>query len=172
MRAVIPFLVASLLAAIVPLWSPTVPHSLLPFPGWPVSFDGVPLHALPLTTREQGFVQEFPGKIGRFSDGRREIIIRWVTREMRTLHSAADCFRGIGYTVTPPQLARDTHHRYWSTFTARKGGDQLRVRELITDTDGHTWNDVSAWYWAVVFQRTHGPWWAYTVAEYEHRMSP
>ena len=169
MRAVILFLIACLLAAIVPLFSTTGQQNTTPFPGWPASFDGMPLHALPLTAREQRFVQEFPGKIGRFSDGRREIIIRWVTEDTRTLHSAADCFRGIGYTVTPTPLIADAQHRYWSTFTARKGGETLRVRELITDGAGHTWNDVSAWYWAAVLQRTHGPWWAYSVAERETR---
>ncbi|MHB9026928.1 MAG: hypothetical protein ACYC7E_22565 [Armatimonadota bacterium] len=172
MRAVIPFIVTCLLAAIVPLYSPTVHHDPTPFPGWPTSFDGVPLQALPLTTRERQFAQKFPGKIGRFTDGRREIVIRWVTQETRTLHSAADCFRGTGYTIMPAPLIRDTHHRYWSTFTAHKGGEQLRVRELITDTDGHAWNDVSAWYWSAVFQRTHGPWWAYSVAERETLVLP
>jgi hypothetical protein len=65
-----------------------------PFPGWPTHYDGRALTELPLTPREAGFTQDFPGRVGRFSDGQREIIIRWVGAPTRRLHPAADCFRG------------------------------------------------------------------------------
>jgi hypothetical protein len=166
MRAIIFLLLACLLAAVAPCFSPRpVPQNTAAFPGWPATFDGAAVQALPRTARERQFEQEFPGKIGRFSDGKREIIIRWVTHETRTLHPAADCFRGIGYTITPRPLTRDAHNRTWSTFTAQKGPERLYIRELITDSAGNSWSDVSSWYWSAVLQRTHGPWWAYTVAE-------
>jgi len=166
MRGVILFLLACALAAAAPLWSPT-PSRLAneAFPGWPVSFEGNQLRALPHTAREKEFERGFPGRIGRFTDGRRELIVRWVTRETRMLHPAADCFRGLGYAVKPGTLYRDESGHCWSAFTARKGVERLRVRELIADTAGHTWSDPSAWYWAATLQRTRGPWWAYTVAE-------
>jgi hypothetical protein len=40
-----------------------------PFPGWPTQYQGRALTELPLTPREAGFTQDFPGRVGRFSDG-------------------------------------------------------------------------------------------------------
>jgi hypothetical protein len=40
----------------------------------------------------------------------------------------------------------------------------LYVREVIADSHGNRWTDVSAWYWAAVRGETQGPWWAITVA--------
>src|SRR5215813_146329 len=62
-----------------------------PFPGWPTQYEGRALVDLPLTAREAAFTQDFPGKVGRFSDGQREIIIRWVGAPSRRLHSACNC---------------------------------------------------------------------------------
>ena len=77
------------------------------FPGWPTHYEGRALTELPLTQRELAFVRDFPGRVGRFSDGRREIIIRWVGAPTRRLHPAADCFRGLGYSMTPMPVRQD-----------------------------------------------------------------
>ncbi len=73
--------------------------------------------ALPLSDREQRFVSGFPGRIARFTDGKREIIVRWVTRETRMLHPAADCFRGMGYAIRPLPIYIDERGRHWGSFT-------------------------------------------------------
>jgi len=44
---------------------------VLPAAGWPAALDGRPITALPLTAREARFVSGFPGRVGRFTDGRR-----------------------------------------------------------------------------------------------------
>jgi hypothetical protein len=83
----------TLAAALVPLWHPT--PAVRPadhFPGWPASFEGYALRELPLSARERKFMEGFPGRTGRFTDGNREFVIRWVTHETRLLHPAADCF--------------------------------------------------------------------------------
>ena len=136
------------------------------FAGWPTEFEGKPLTPLPLTEIEQTFNADFPGKIGRFTDGKREIIVRWVTEPTRKLHPASDCFQGLGYSVKPLPLHRDEKNSLWSSFAAVKGNDRLRVYERIHSDSGETWTDVSAWYWSAL--RTHsGSWWALTVAEKE-----
>src|SRR4051794_38007133 len=95
------FLGVCLIAAAVPLLpAPPAPAAASGFPGWPVEFEGRPLRPLPLTALEERFADNFPGRLGRFSDGEREIILRWVTRETRTLHPAADCFKASGYELT------------------------------------------------------------------------
>ncbi|MHB0935272.1 MAG: hypothetical protein ACYC6A_02680 [Armatimonadota bacterium] len=166
MRGIICFLLSCTLAAAVPLWTPSPPPPASEaFPGWPVVFEGMPLRQLPISANEKLYERGFPGRIGRFTDGRREVIIRWVTRETRMLHSATDCLRGLGYAVKPGPLYRDASGHCWSTFTARKGSERLHVRELIADPAGRTWSDPSDWYWAATLQRIAGPWWAYTVAE-------
>lgn len=134
------------------------------FPGWPARFEEQPLTPLSLTEREDRFAEGFPGEIGRFTDGRQEIIMRWVTRETRRLHPAADCFRGLGYTITPSPLYRDTAGYQWTQFTAKRGEETLRVREIIRGNE-RSWPDISAWYWHAFLGRTQGPWWAITVAE-------
>jgi hypothetical protein len=158
-------LTVSALAALVPLLGarqPPVPIG--EFPGWPTHFAGKSLRELPLGPREQRFAADFPGRIARFTDGEREIVIRWVSQETRKLHPASDCFRGIGYAITPQPLTLDADGAHWGSFTAQRGEERLEVRERIHDTHGKQWPDVSAWYWSAATGQSAGPWWAITVA--------
>ena len=138
-----------------------------PFPGWPTHFEGRTLVALPLTERETAFVRDFPGRVGRFSDGQREIIIRWVGAPSRRLHSAADCFRGSGYSVTPLPARRDPAGATMGCFRATLHGASMTVCELIRDDHGGSWSDVSAWYWDGMLRSSPPPWWSFVVAQSE-----
>lgn len=109
------------------------------------------------------FAESFPGRIGRFSDGQREVVIRWISAPTRKLHAASDCFRGSGYRVKPLPLQRASGMT-WGAFSAERGTLRLYVREVIIDASGQRWTDVSAWYWASVRGGTQAPWWAITVA--------
>ncbi|SFF51513.1 hypothetical protein SAMN05518865_10199 [Duganella sp. CF458] len=134
------------------------------FPGWPASFEGRKLTPLPLTAIEARFQQNFPGRVGRFSDGKREVVIRWVDQGTRKLHASADCFKANGYQLTlQPVKIADAER--WSGFIAMRGTQKLEVRERIADGHGGQWSDVSAWYWAAQLGQTNGPWWAITVAQ-------
>ncbi len=161
------FLCLCLGSALIPL----APQDTAPtkatgaFPGWPSSYEGRPLVRLPLTARERRFGQGFPGRLARFGDGRRELVMRWVTAPSRRLHPAADCFRGLGYRVTPRPLQQDAEGQAWGESVAVKGEQRLRVRERLYDDSGHSWTDVSAWYWSALLGETRGPWWAVTIAE-------
>ena len=117
------------------------------FPGWPTHYEGRALTELALTQRELAFVRDFPGRVGRFSDGSREIIIRWIGAPTRRLHPAADCFRGLGYSVTPLPVGKDATGAAMGCFRASHGADHLTVCEVIRDQRGGSWPDVSAWYW-------------------------
>lgn len=170
MRRRIVYLIACSLAAFTPfLFSQSESLSRssgdFVFPGWPTQFEGRTITPLPLTELEKGFMSGFPGRIGRFSDGKREIVIRWVTVATRKLHPASDCFQGIGYRVKPLALRRDDSGALWSSFAASKGDERLRVYERISSESGETWTDVSAWYWSALSH--DGPWWAITIAEKE-----
>ena len=139
------------------------PAGATAFPGWPAQFEGVTLEPLPLSPIEQRFQDNFPGRVGRFTDGRHEIILRWVESGTRKLHPGSDCFKAGGYALTPrPILLRSG--QTWSVFEAHKGSVRLEVRERIIDSRGAQWSDVSAWYWAVQMGQTTGPWLAVTVA--------
>ena len=160
------YIIACAIASFMPFLSA---HSVqtsgttIAFTGWPNQFEGKTLTALPMTELEQRFMSDFPGRIGRFTDGEREIVIRWVTEATRKLHPASDCFQGLGYSVKPLALQRDDSGLLWSSFAASKGNVQLRVYERIHSGSGENWTDVSAWYWSAL--REDGPWWAITVAE-------
>jgi hypothetical protein len=163
------FLVAVLIAGLAPLLDRTSDRASAAgsgFPGWPVIYEGRALTELPLTPREAVFLSDFPGRVGRFSDGRREIIIRWVGAPTRRLHSAADCFRGIGYGVTPLPVRRNAAGAAMGCFRAsRRDTDDVNICEVINDSQGESWPDVSAWYWNAMFGSSHGPWWSFVVAE-------
>ncbi len=161
------YLLACVLAAAIP-WLPR-PESKRPplesFPGWPSEIDGRPIRLLPKSERDTPWSGGFPGRVARFTDGEREIVIRWVTESTRKLHPARMCFQGLGYEVrmAPDRVDRDGSR--WGAFVATRGSERLWVVERIRDGRGRTWSDQSAWYWAALLGRTDGPWWVVTIAE-------
>jgi len=132
---------------------------------WPDYFEGNKLSLLELTEREIKFANKFPGEIRRFTDGHREVLVRWITSPNRKVHPSSDCFKGFGFTTIPQKLYRDTSENLWGAFIATKQDQSLYVREIIYDQTGQSWADVSSWYWAAAFGQTQGPWCAMTVAE-------
>lgn len=166
MRVVALFLVVHGLAALVPFvsWQKDVSTASTSFIGWPEQFEGRGLQRLSLTEQERGFAQGFPGEIARFTDGSREIVMRWIQRPSRKLHPAADCFKGAGYTTVPKPIRIDAVGQHWGCFSAKQNGTQLHVCERIYDTTGKSWSDVSSWYWSAMLGNTPGPWWAVTIA--------
>ncbi len=119
------------------------------FPGWPATFEGRRLTPEPVSEEERRFFRE--GRIGRFRDGQRQILMRFVPDKTRKLHSSAECYRGLGYTIEPRPLEDG-----WGCFLATRGVTRLKVRERIGG-----YPDVSQWYWSA----DGGPWWAITVVE-------
>lgn len=169
-RSFVFYIIACVCAALVPfLAAQPETHSRaareVAFAGWPAEFEGKKLTQLPLAEFEQRFATDFPGRIGRFTDGKREIVVRWVTEATRQMHFASDCFQGLGYTVTPLPVHRDGQGSLWASFAAVKGSEHLRVYERIHNDAGESWTDVSAWYWSALRHENGGPWWANTVAE-------
>ncbi len=159
------YLASCLAVALVPLVIPGNKAPINGFPGWPSQFEGQVLRELPLTNREMRFAEDFPGRIGRFSDGNREIIFRWMTQETRLLHPSSDCFKGLGYTIEPLPLAKDRWNHFWSCFKATRGKQEFLVKERIFNQAGNSWTDVSSWYWSVLWGKTAGPWWSVVVTE-------
>jgi hypothetical protein len=128
-----------------------------------MTFEGRPLTRLSLSAVERRFAARFPGQIGRFTDGTRTIILRAVRVPTRMLHPAADCFRGLGYSVEAPRVWKDAAGITWSCFTAVRHGKTRLVCERMYDRQGQAWTDVSSWYWSAVLGRTERPWYAITV---------
>jgi hypothetical protein len=166
------FLLLSFLTAVCPWLAPYVDldatshtHGQEAFPGWPDSWEGASLRALPLSEREKQFEKDFPGRLGHFTDGHRQFVIRWVSSLTRKLHPASDCFRGAGYMVRPAAIHVDEQARHWGCFDATRGEESLNVCELLFDDGGRSWPDVSSWYWASVLGGSDGPWWAVTIVE-------
>jgi hypothetical protein len=118
---------------------------------------------VPLSQREEVFADNFPGKIGKFTDGSRVILMRWVTQPTRKLHPAADCFKAVGYRIRPQAIKKDLDGNVWGSFHGTRANEDLTVQERIHDSAGGSWTDVSSWYWAAVLGRTKGPWWAVTL---------
>ncbi|MCF6204281.1 MAG: hypothetical protein L3J59_11530 [Methylococcaceae bacterium] len=135
------------------------------FQAWPTEFEGLPLTRLEMTDKERGFINGFPGKIARFTEGSREIIMRYVEKPSRKLHPSADCFRGSGYNVEPEPISRDQKGNLWGCVIAERKGISYRVCERVYDQSGNSWYDVSSWFWSVILKNSQGPWWAITVAE-------
>lgn len=160
------FLAAAIAAVVSPLVADgreTASDTTSGFPGWPATFEGRPLTTLPLTPREERFAGGFPGRIGRFTDGKREIILRWVDAPTRMLHPAADCFKGSGYRVLPLPISRNASGDPMGCFRAEKGDEAMTVCESVSDGRVRTWSDVSAWYWSSLLGESTGPWWSIVV---------
>jgi hypothetical protein len=170
--AAVALVMAALLAASAPMLHRGLHRQVASsdaFPGWPRELEGHTLRQLALTEREAVFVAGFPGRVGRFRDGRREIIVRWVSKPTRLLHPAADCFKGIGYAITPLPARRSRDGHLMSCFRAVRAREAMTVCELIREAPGErggeSWPDVSAWYWSALLGNSSGPWWSYVIAE-------
>ncbi|MEZ5401199.1 MAG: hypothetical protein R2729_16130 [Bryobacteraceae bacterium] len=163
------FLVVCGAAAMLPLMSghfTTERESSAGFPGWSSEWRGAPLKRVPLGDREQRLADGFPGQVAQFTDGRRTLVMRYTAQPTRKLHSAADCFRGAGYTVTPLPIQIDERGERWGRFAAERDSLRYTVGERIFENTGeNAWTDVSAWYWSASFGRSSGPWWAVTTVE-------
>ena len=136
-------------------------------PAWPHEFDGKPLTAMRIDDAERKLIGRFPGALARFSDGERELLMRWVTRPTRQLHPAEDCYRGWGFEVSASEVRAGHDGSRWRCFTATRSGgpDQSReVCEQVRDVEGGFFTDVSSWYWASTLGRSRGPWLSIIVA--------
>ncbi len=156
-------------AGLIPIFVPTrapVQHKAATAI-WPQELNGHKLQEIPLSTKKSEvlFVDQFPGEIKQFSDGRNNYVMRWVTSETRQLHPSSDCFRGMGYSIEPGPIVVLASNQRWSSFVARRAGTSFRVLERVYDLKGMSWTDVSEWYWAAVLGRSKGPWWDIVIAE-------
>ena len=160
------FFVLCGVAALVPLAERPTRPTPRASANWPESFEGKPLRRVSLSAVEQRFNADFPGEIARFSDGDRDFIFRWITAGTRKVHSAADCFRGLGYAVHSEPVLLDSRGQRWNCLMAFRGPHRLQVRERIcTEDETGSWTDVSAWYWSTLLSRSRGPWLAVTIVE-------
>jgi hypothetical protein len=163
-------LAAALLAALMPLTglgfgATHGAREAGAIPPWPREFQGRALTRVPLAESERRFLADFPGDIARFTDGERDLILRWVTGPTRRLHPADDCYRAWGYEVGAPTIRADRDGVRWRCFIALKDGRERRVCEQVRDAEGAHWSDVSSWYWAATLDRTAGPWLVTTVSD-------
>jgi hypothetical protein len=171
MRAALLHLTACALVAMAPLLPsprpPVADATAASFPGWPATFEGRDLRPLPPTDLDARFVRDLPGRVKRFTDGEREIVVRWSSEPTRLVHPAAVCFRADGWDVEPRPLLVDEAGRAWGRFLATRADERLDVRERVEDATGASWPEPTAWYWASILGRTSGPAWAWTVARRE-----
>ena len=132
---------------------------------WPTHFEGRPIAPLPAAPEDKLLARSFPGHVARFTDGRRQIVLRQVAAPTRRLHPASDCFRAAGYEIgaSPMQVAPGRGPA--SCFSASKDGRTLRACERVAAGNGRSWPDISSWYWSAVFGRQEGPWLASLTVE-------
>lgn len=167
MRILILHVAVCVVAALVP-WmvdGSRIAPDVVSFPGWPIPFGSRSVAPVPLTDVEKRFERSFPGRMAKFSDGERVILMRRVNNATRKLHPAADCYKGSGYTIRPLPLWVDSDGITWGCMEAKRGSEVFKVYERVFDDSGQAWTDISAWYWAAVLGKTNGPWWAVTVAQ-------
>lgn len=155
---------AALCAAGAPL-IPTTPLPVAREVSWPSHFDGRQLTPIAATSLDERLARDFPGRIARFSDGRRQIVLRHVDNATRQLHPARDCFQAIGYRITPEPMARGAGGMLSSCFQATRDGIVLHVCERVVGREGASFPDVSSWYWPALLGRSQGPWLASTSVE-------
>jgi hypothetical protein len=155
---------AALAAAVAPLLPAreTPPAAAV---AWPARFEGRALTPLAPAPEDARLARDFPGRIARFSDGKRQVVLRSVASATRQLHPARDCFRAIGYSIAPAPMRVLPDGATASCFEARRGARAVRVCERITDAAGQSFADASSWYWPALLGSSTGPWLASTVVE-------
>ena len=164
MRLVL-FILAAFAAAVAPLLPSAGGAGTAGAPRpWPTHYEGRPLTPLPARPEDRVLGRSFPGRVARFSDGRRQIVLRQVDEATRLLHPASDCFRAIGYEVAPAPM-RMSAGGPASCFTARRGGKAWLACEQVRDGAGRSWPDISSWYWAAMLGTSSGPWLAALTVE-------
>jgi hypothetical protein len=148
--------VAATLAPLTSRSSRTV--EALAFPGWPDHYETRKIVPLPPAPEDGWLARQFPGRIARFSDGQRQIVLRWVAGPTRLLHPAAQCLRGAGYTIAPAPMRRSADGAAMSCFRAGRDDRTVLVCERIFEGQ-RSWPDVSAWYWhALLTDAPNGYW--------------
>lgn len=152
-------------ALLVPFLDPASPADGGPPAPWPARFEGRPVVRLQPAPEDRVLARNFPGHVARFSDGRRQIVLRQVNAPTRRLHPASDCFRAVGYSIGPSPMRVAPGGRPASCFTATRGGRTLRVCEQIIGADGRSWPDIPSWYWPALAGTASGPWLATMTVE-------
>ena len=160
------FLIACMVAGLVPLLTGSRESAAgaRQLATWPSEYASAAWREAALEPREAAFFASFPGAIARRTDGVRSVLLRSVSEPTRRLHSAQECYRGLGFEVRELPLQRGAAG-LWGAFVATRGADRLLVRERIRDARGGEWTDVSAWFWSALLGRSEGPWLAETVAQ-------
>jgi hypothetical protein len=152
-------------AVLAPLLEPAGPAGGGPPAPWPARFEGRAIVPLAPAPEDRLLAASFPGHVARFSDGRRQIVLRQVTAPTRRLHPARDCFRAVGYALAPSPMRVTPGRGPAACFTATRGGRTFRVCEQIIGPDGESWPDVSSWYWPALAGTASGPWLATLTVE-------
>jgi len=155
------------LAALLAAGAPLLPRSAAPRPPlhpWPTRFEGRPLRPLPPGVGDAMLARDFPGHVARFSDGRRQLILRQVARATRGLHPPRDCFGSMGYALSPLPM-RVVAGSLASCFQAERKQERLRVCEQVRSAGGMVHPDVPGWYWHAVTRVDAGPWLAVMTVE-------
>jgi hypothetical protein len=132
---------------------------------WPVRFEGRAIAPLPAAPEDALLARSFPGTVARFSDGRRQIVLRRIAAPTRRLHPASDCFRATGHDILPAPMQVAEGQGPSSCFLAVRAGRTFRVCERIAGADGKSWPDVSSWYWSALLDPASGPWLAALTVE-------
>jgi len=122
---------------------------------FPTQLEGQSLRPRPLSPRDIPYLKGFPGELRTFQTPTREILIRFVAKATRKLHSATDCYKGLGYEIEVLE-----RNRTWARYRATKDRRSYIVEERIRDADGELYYDVGAWYWAAKLGLSEGPWWS------------
>jgi len=132
-------------------------------PIWSKEFDGLLLVPLPMTDVEKNFQRGFPGSIATFRCGKKNIILRHITRASRKLHPSTHCLRAAGYRIGKTHTLTDPSGRRWTTCKVEKSGITYLLQERITDPHGNEWLNPSSWYWHALAHPNSGPWLAQTI---------
>ena len=154
------YLIACCVAALIPFFAGPAQEEHPAFPGWPTEIAGLELTPVEAREEDRGFELSYDGRFARFQAGEHHVLLWWIARPSRRVHSIRDCYRGLGYAIRPEGETKVLDGRPWGTFLAERAGERLRVYERVEDADGRVFTNVSAWYWSTLLGRSRTPTWA------------
>lgn len=147
-------LIAVIIAALVPFWTGKPSSQPTPAVTFPTHLEDEALSQRAISDRDQPFLAGFPGELRSYTTPKHDVLIRYVRKPTRKLHSSTDCYRGLGFVVTPIGIEK------WARYRMEKEGEVLILEERIRDKDGNYFYDIGQWFWSAKLGSSTGPWWS------------
>ncbi len=142
---------------------------------FPSQLNGYKLDSYALSKSERSFYAAFPGEAKKFrwvGSEYQSIMIRFVPKPSRRLHSAETCYQAHGYNVKAlipgtVSISGFGTKMPCNRFLATGSGGTYEISQCIVSLHGRAqYPDIQSWYWQTrILKKDRGPWVCFTLSK-------